>query len=292
MARGLVIGLAFGLTAGLAGTLAFWGLAAGLTFGLTFGLTIGLAAGLATGLAAGLAFGPTVGLTFGLIALLAGLAFGLPSRLVTDRNKIRVIETLSWSWSKAMLGLGIGLAFGLVGGLVAELVAGLAGGQRLGLFAGLFVGLIFGVLRGLAGGEVKVEKRITPNQGIRQSAHNAICVGVIVGSSGGLLVGLVRLTMGYIWIGGMRIGSPADGLALGATVGLAAGLIFGGITCIQHLVLRLILSRTGCLPWNLVHFLDYAAERIFLRKVGGGYIFVHRTLMEYFASLNQPQVKP
>jgi hypothetical protein len=31
--------------------------------------------------------------------------------------------------------------------------------------------------------------------------------------------------------------------------------------------------------------LDYAADRIFLRKVGGGYIFIHRMLMEYFAAL-------
>jgi len=30
--------------------------------------------------------------------------------------------------------------------------------------------------------------------------------------------------------------------------------------------------------------LDYAAERILLRKVGGGYIFTHRMLMEYFAA--------
>jgi len=28
--------------------------------------------------------------------------------------------------------------------------------------------------------------------------------------------------------------------------------------------------------------LDYAADRIFLQKVGGGYIFIHRMLMEYF----------
>ena len=35
----------------------------------------------------------------------------------------------------------------------------------------------------------------------------------------------------------------------------------------------------------LVPFLDYADERIFLRKVGGGYVFVHRMLMEYFASV-------
>jgi len=30
---------------------------------------------------------------------------------------------------------------------------------------------------------------------------------------------------------------------------------------------------------------DPAADRIFLRKVGGGYIFIHRMLMEYFAAL-------
>ena len=31
-------------------------------------------------------------------------------------------------------------------------------------------------------------------------------------------------------------------------------------------------------------FLDYAAERLFLRKVGSGYLFVHRLLLEYFAA--------
>ena len=34
-------------------------------------------------------------------------------------------------------------------------------------------------------------------------------------------------------------------------------------------------------------FLNSCAERILLRKVGGGYIFVHRLLLEYFASLDQ-----
>jgi hypothetical protein len=32
--------------------------------------------------------------------------------------------------------------------------------------------------------------------------------------------------------------------------------------------------------------LDYAAERLFLRKVGGGYIFLHRRLQAYFAILH------
>src|SRR5689334_203677 len=39
------------------------------------------------------------------------------------------------------------------------------------------------------------------------------------------------------------------------------------------------------MPWNYPRFLDYAAEQILLRKVGGGYIFIHRFLLEYFANL-------
>ncbi|NEO16045.1 MULTISPECIES: hypothetical protein [unclassified Moorena] len=37
--------------------------------------------------------------------------------------------------------------------------------------------------------------------------------------------------------------------------------------------------------WNYARFLDYAADRIFLQKVGGGYIFIHRMLMEHFAQM-------
>jgi len=43
------------------------------------------------------------------------------------------------------------------------------------------------------------------------------------------------------------------------------------------------------LTWNVIRSLDYAAERIFLCKVGGGYIFIHRLLQDYFVSLYQDQ---
>ena len=54
----------------------------------------------------------------------------------------------------------------------------------------------------------------------------------------------------------------------------------------RHGVIRLLLWRAGSIPWNYPGFLDSATEHIFLRKVGGGYIFVHRLLLEYFASLD------
>ena len=29
--------------------------------------------------------------------------------------------------------------------------------------------------------------------------------------------------------------------------------------------------------------MDYAADHVLLRKVGGGYVFLHRTLLDHFA---------
>ena len=64
---------------------------------------------------------------------------------------------------------------------------------------------------------------------------------------------------------------------------MPVALGYGGLDVVQRYVLRIILRLTGRAPWRCVHFLDYATERIFLRKVGGGYIFVHRLLMQHFA---------
>jgi hypothetical protein len=79
-----------------------------------------------------------------------------------------------------------------------------------------------------------------------------------------------------------------SGLVLGLVLGLVAGsLTYGGEAVIKHYVLRLFL-RVGepHLPLRgLVRFLDYATDLILLRRVGGGYIFMHRRLLEYFAEL-------
>jgi hypothetical protein len=99
-------------------------------------------------------------------------------------------------------------------------------------------------------------------------------VGLIIGLVGGLIMGLVGgLLLGlYSWVFG------------GLIIALGIGLKYGGRTCLQHLVLRLMLRYHGSAPRCYVAFLDYANDRIFLRKVGGGYMFIHRLLQEYFAA--------
>jgi hypothetical protein len=79
-----------------------------------------------------------------------------------------------------------------------------------------------------------------------------------------------------------------NGAIVGISFGFFFGLLNGGLACIKHVLLRVFLWRARVLPWNCAHFLDYTAERILLRKVGGGYIFVHRLLLEYFASSATP----
>ena len=59
---------------------------------------------------------------------------------------------------------------------------------------------------------------------------------------------------------------------------------------VQHFVLRFFLWKLDLLPWRLVPFLDEATERVLLRKVGGGYTFVHRLLCDTLATQNlQPE---
>jgi hypothetical protein len=112
---------------------------------------------------------------------------------------------------------------------------------------------------------------------------------MLCGLRGGLGVGLMGGLIGWLVSG---LGGGLGGLVFGLVGGLVGGLVFGlvgglqagGAACLKHLVLRLWLIRNGLTPWNYVRFLDHAAERILLRKVGGGYAFIHRMLLEHFAA--------
>jgi predicted lipid-binding transport protein (Tim44 family) len=116
-----------------------------------------------------------------------------------------------------------------------------------------------------------IATKTIPNQGIYRTARNAGIMSLIVLLISGLISGLIN---GLI-----------SGLFFGLSFGLMALILGGGKACIQHFTLRLILYRDGYIPWNYTRFLDYAAERIFLQKVGGGYIFIHRLLLEHFAQM-------
>jgi hypothetical protein len=170
--------------------------------------------------------------------------------------------------------------------------------EHSGVIEAVLVALLFALIGGLTGGLIgglitlltteAVETRRSPNQGTRRSVRYALGALLLFGSFYVLIFGLLggifdRMT-GIGGLIGALIGEPIYGLI----VGLSAGMIGGGLFFLRHFALRLVLWMTRSAPLNYVRFLDYAAERIFLRKVGGGYIFVHRMLLEYFAGLAEP----
>ena len=237
-------------------------------------LVSGLVGGLGFGLGGGLRFDPIFGLIRGLAF---GLAFGLLGALGGVRGhaatKIVSMERLRWSWANMRFGRS-SLIFGLVCGLLFGLLFRLTG-RLIGAVLGVFMGVAlsgFGVTD-------TVEVRSVPNQGIWTSLRTALIVASVGGLLGGLVGGLAGL------LGGGMPGARIIGLGGAFMLGLGCVLLYGGRTFLQHFFLRWLLASNGLAPWNYVAFLNSVVERMLLRQVGGGYIFIHRLLLEYFAIL-------
>ncbi|MEW6497421.1 MAG: NACHT domain-containing protein [Cyanobacteriota bacterium] len=216
----------------------------------------------------------------------------LAQSMVQQSQTVFFIEKMQPTWlqgkgKRILCLLGIFLMSWLVswpiGGLIGTLSYGLMGGSSDLLISWLFYGSIYGLSFGLisiysAKGKIGEIKEIKENvKWYWKEARNGrrrLILSSIVG--GGL----------FCWLYSRSIFELISNFILLLSFVLNIELICGGgKTCIPHLTLRLILYQDGYIPWNYSRFLDYAAERIFLQKVGDGYIFIHRLLLEHFAQI-------
>jgi hypothetical protein len=201
-----------------------------------------------------------------IFAIITRFVFGL-----SYKSEIRTVEALGWSWPSALRGFLVGLAaaatFEVLDFLIFKDDA-----VTLSVMIPTAGGLVLGGLRGR-----RVEAKSRPNQGIVLSLRNSFIAATLSGVILAALAFYVR-----------KEAYAADyALRTGILTFLIAGALFGGGNVIKHYLVRLLLWLHKDLPWNMVRFLDDAADLIFLRKVGGGYIFVHRLLQQYFASLHR-----
>jgi len=254
--------------------------------GLGVGLIVGFVDGLST---LTLPSTSTESLDFKKAFILSDmLAVGLSSSLIAGTiaglsKEILLLEKLGWSWQRAksrlvsdsLASFGSGFIFGLMLRLLYTLSPGtpslttvLQSNTLLvfGLTFGLFGVLLGALLCGLGGTEV--ENRTVPNQGIRSSCSNAL----IIGLCSTLLIGLIfwellDRALGQQFFGGL-IFQPQDGLILGTIIGLILGLKYGGVACIQHYNLRQMLHQKGRMPQNYARFLDFASDRLLMKKSG------------------------
>jgi NACHT domain-containing protein len=321
---GLIVGLVIALVDPLIGEL-ITDLIVGLIVGLTLGLSeeikkvdglrwswkagrLGMIVGLIVGLVVSVIGEPIVrlildvGLILGLLTfsdgqlnlLIIGLSFGLIGGLSGGligelSEEINRVDKLRWSWKASRLGLIVGLVIALVDQLTGELTGGLDGGLIGGLSGGLIGGLTY----------EQIDETTRPAQRVKQTLFNAFLIVMLIGLIFGMSFGLFSaLHVGALPAlnDGLREGLR-EGLSAGLSAGLIGtllgGLIIGPIVGLSyglsaltnHYTLRFILTKHKFLPQRLVPFLEYAVDMIFLRRVGGSYIFVHRLLMEHFAEM-------
>ncbi len=280
----------------------------GGVIGLCGGGGFGMVSSLLVGVSQGVTYGTIVGLAFA-----AAFSFGGGTQLIRGVGKeIKTAETIGWNWrnikQNQMSILTNGLSVGLIILTVVTLIIGstsslllgsLSYGWKYGLVYGAIVGLIAGIASILTGvlnsgwtNDTLEERQILrPNEGIRRSLLNSFFAGSLFGMLGGIASGaIVGLAFGLIGgLAGWPVLGAGFAIILGSIFALEFAMIRGGIAFIEHFVLRWHLWQSKCLPWRYAQFLDYAAGRILLLKVGGGYIFIHRLLLEYFAALHKDE---
>ena len=164
----------------------------------------------------------------------------------------------------------------VITGMLSALVLGIGIYFVLGLHIALCVAvlkmmmfLVFGMLDV---DSIRADARnITqPNEGIHQSFRYG-AIAMLVGAALGAFIG-------------MLFQSTYAVLSLTMLSGVMLALYYGWHSVIQHVLLRIIIVTGGYGPWNYVRFLEEAVSHAFLRKVGGGYMFLHRDLQEFFSN--------
>ncbi|HET8842611.1 MAG TPA: hypothetical protein VFN35_14185, partial [Ktedonobacteraceae bacterium] len=232
-------------------------------------------------------------LVYGLCgALMGGLVGGgLRDLISLRRYHIQPVEALVWTHLPirrllisvimgGMIGLLIGAATELLGEVYLRfahwqhaLPFGVLMGGLLGAAAGAWIG-------GFSSHMLEKHSLVRPNEGIRRSARN----GLLIAIPTGLTFSIFTFTLVLCFNTSNITDAILWSLPLGLFMIEILFLLNGGYAVLQHQVLRFLLYYQHSIPWNYARFLDEATEALLLRKVGGGYMFIHRLLLEYFAS--------
>jgi hypothetical protein len=268
----------------------------------------GAALGIGIGLTYGLIAGGSAGLTYGLRSSLLVWAFRLT--LTQRLTSLHFAERLHWNWQGFVQKRHLQATFKVFGqvlfffgfcsyvptyiltyGWMIGLKMGMLMGGLLGLSFGLLYWFLLGLGHALEPEHLDDKDRFRFNQGI----HRSWCWSLVFSSIGTPLIVVIAffnlsVTLGLNpnlslhWSYHPEYGWSAFWMVV-ITAFVVLWIIYTGSTILRHYVIRALLASYHLFPWHAKTFLDDANSRVLLRRVGGGYSFLHRLLLDYFADL-------
>ncbi len=148
-------------------------------------------------------------------------------------------------------------------------------------------GIVFLIMGTFAGGFLAflntptVDQRPKPGSGDRATLRNGIIMTILSGILFGGVTLIADLRFSQDNIDSFLFSMvPSNILPLAFTW-------FGGLAFFQRRALLRLLHQQGSIPKHLIPWLNEMVTRGLLRRAGGGYIFIHRSLLEYFAALEE-----
>jgi hypothetical protein len=192
-----------------------------------------------------------------------------------ERDRIRLLQRSKFYLRHAFMGVGaailVGTTLGVILTLTHELRASLARGLSFGIVLMLILALSYGYLSST------YEIKTSPNQAMQHSIVTALWSALLCSLAGAIGFGVVYGSL-LTWEHGI----------INTILGLSMGSIslgFGGIPVMQHLGLRIVLAIRRLMPLKLIKFLEEVRKLHLMRRVGGGYVFQHEYLRDYFRKL-------
>ena len=235
-----------------------------------------------------------------------GLFFWLRSRTRDLSCDIKPLEVVRWSWSagwkvaKTWASSAAAVIFVLVSAIgaaylydrdsidtsISKYVLSVA---IVGITYGLVGGLTIGVIALLFGGVkpgIREEKGFL-HRGIMLTFRNSLRL------TGGLSLAFAAFLAGMTIVAALFLKKPLLAALIQSwplnnlillDFAIAVWVGCGTIDVLNHYFLRLIAAAMGYMPLRYAHFLNYASKLRLLQKVGGSYLFIHRSMLEHLAA--------
>lgn len=184
---------------------------------------------------------------------------------------IRITERLAWSWSKPVKVSKLLIAFSVV--------------AFIWLFVVTHDNILFSILAFLIVAVLYIWPLLFLSVGISTAVRQVDMTSDYAWRSALMNAGLIGFGMfGLCLFWFLLFFRPVD-ILFAALSGIVIAFSYGIEDVIKHYTLRLFIHRNAYAPLKLNRFLDHCVKLVFLRKVGSGYIFIHRLLLEHFAAI-------